>query len=232
MATLRYLRTSTGRKVLMGISGAALFGFIVMHLLGNLQIFLGPEKINAYAEFLESIEELLWFARIALLSMIGIHIACAVSLTLENRAARPVEYQNKKYIKASYASRTMAMSGLIVFSFIIYHLLHFTVGAVHSQYSHFVDPKGRHDVYSMVVMSFQNPWISLSYMVSIFLLCLHLSHGLSSMFQSIGLNNEEFRPTLVKVGSVVAWLIFLGYVSIPASVLLGIVKLPAGVILP
>src|ERR1700759_780836 len=108
-----YFSSSTGKKFLMAISGLALFGFIVAHLLGNLQIFLGPEVLNRYSAFLKSTGELLWVARIGLLVMVVIHIWTAVSLTLENRAARPQDYAQKKYIEASYASRTMHMSGII-----------------------------------------------------------------------------------------------------------------------
>ena len=213
----------------MAFSGAALVGFIIAHLAGNLQIFWGQEPLNAYAVFLRRIGELLWFARIFLIAMVVIHIWTSVQLSLENAAARPQAYAQKRYIKASLASRTMIWSGLIVLAFIIYHLLHFTFLKVHPQYSHLIDAQGRHDVYSMVVLSFQRWPISLVYIISVVLLCFHLSHGISSMFQSLGFNNLRVRPALSVWGAAVAWLICIGYVSIPVAVLTGIVKLPPGV---
>jgi len=224
MTSCDYFSSSTGKKFLMAVSGIALFGFIVGHLLGNLQIFLGPEALNRYSAFLKSTGEFLWAARIGLLVMVGIHIWTAVSLTLENRAARPIGYAQKDYIKASYASRTMHMSGLLLFAYIIYHLMHFTFLKVHSQYGNYCDDLGRHDVYRMVVLSFQQPLIAITYIIANFLLGMHLSHGLYSMFQSLGLVGEESRPKLQLAANVVGYGIFVGYASIPLSVWLGLVK--------
>jgi len=221
---IHYFSSSTGKKFLMAVSGAALFAFIIGHLLGNLQIFLGPEELNRYSAFLKSTGELLWMARIGLLVMVGIHIWTAISLTLENRAARPVAYAQKDYIEASYASRTMHVSGLIVLAYIVYHLMHFTFGTVHPEYAHFVDGQGRHDVYRMVVSSFQNPLIAITYIVANLLLGMHLSHGIYSAFQSLGLMTEDLRPKLKTLSCVVGYGIFIGYASIPLSVLLGFVK--------
>jgi len=224
-----YFSTSTGKKFLMAVSGAALFGFIVAHLAGNLQIFEGQEAINRYSLFLKSLGELLWAARIGLLAMVGIHIWTSVQLTLENKAARPVAYAEKKFIEASTASRTMIWSGTIILVFIIFHLMHYTFMTVHPEYRNLVDAQGRHDVYSMMVLGFQQPAISIFYIAAIFLLCFHLSHGIYSMFQSLGLQNDKIRACLLKWAPRIAWLIFLGYASIPSAVLAGIVKLPPGV---
>jgi succinate dehydrogenase / fumarate reductase cytochrome b subunit len=222
--------TSVGKKILMAVSGMVLVGFVIAHLVGNLQIFLGQEAINRYAEFLQSNLELIWPARIFLLVMLILHIMTSVQLSMEASAARPTSYESKKYIKASLASRTMIYSGFLVFAFIIYHLLHFTFLRVHPQYSHFTDAKGRHDVYSMMVLSFQQPLICAAYIVPVFFLCFHLSHGISSMFQSLGLNTNRTRAGLAAWGSRLAWLIFLGYASIPIACWLGYVKLPPGVV--
>jgi succinate dehydrogenase / fumarate reductase cytochrome b subunit len=225
----RYLSTSTGKKFLMALSGAAMVGFIFAHLAGNLQIFEGQEAINRYALFLKNLGELLWVARIGLILMILIHIKMSIQLTLENNAARPVAYAEKNYTAASTASRTMIWSGVVILAFIIFHLLHYTFMVVHPQYRNLVDAQGRHDVYSMMVLGFQQPAISLFYIVAIFLLCFHLSHGLYSMFQSLGLQNKKFRDWLLTWAPRIAWLIFLGYASIPSAVLTGLVKLPPGV---
>ena len=223
---LSYFGSSTGKKFLMAVSGAALFAFIVGHLLGNLQVFLGPEELNRYSAFLHNTGELLWFARIGLLVMVIVHIWTATSLTLENRAARPVPYAAKDYIEASYASRTMHWSGVIVVAYLIYHLMHFTFRSVHPELTHFTNEQGRPDVYRMVVMSFQRPPIAITYILANFLLGMHLSHGLYSAFQSLGLLTDDLRVRLRVLAHLVGYGIFLGYASIPLGVLLGWVGLP------
>lgn len=219
-------RSSLGKKYIMAISGFVLFLFVVGHLLGNLQIFLGPDAINRYGYFLQSNVELLWPVRIFLLCMIGLHIWSAIKLSVENKAARPVAYANWNPVVATYASRTMLMSGLIVLAFIIYHLLHFTVmvqyiNGTGQNFADFEDPQNRHDIFKMMIVGFSNIWVSVFYIIAIAFLCLHLSHGVSSMFQSIGWKNKVYGPCLDKTARVVAWLIFLGYISIPVAILLG-----------
>lgn len=219
-------KSSLGKKYIMAISGFVLFLFVIGHLAGNLQFFLGAESINRYGHFLQSNVELLWPARIILLVIIGLHIWSAIKLSAENKAARPVAYANWNPTVATYASRTMLMSGIIVFAFIIYHLLHYTVlvksiNFTGSDFSTLEDAQQRHDIFRMMVLGFSNPLVSGFYIVGIFFLCLHLSHGLSAMFQSIGWKNKVYGPCLDKGARVLAWLIFLGYVSIPISVLLG-----------
>src|SRR5437899_6482960 len=159
------LASSLGKKYLMALSGCALFLFVIAHLLGNLQIFLGPEVINRYGHFLQSNPELLWPARVGLLAMIVLHIWAAAKLTAENRATRPVTYARYEVVAASYASRTMFMSGLIIFVFIIYHLLHFTVqvpsiNLTGQNFVTFEDSQKHHDVFKIMVVGFSNFWIS------------------------------------------------------------------------
>ena len=225
----RVWRSSVGKKYVMAITGCALFLFVIGHMVGNLQMFLGPEAINRYGHFLQSNVEILWPVRIGLLLMVGLHIASAVSLTRENRRARPMGYAgNPAAPAASYASRTMMMSGLIIAAFVIYHLLHFTVQVkainltgwdFHAMRDHL----GRHDVYEMVIIGFSNKWVSAFYIFSMALLCLHLSHGVYAMFQSLGVE-PGFSPALPRV--LAKWgaiLIFAGYVSIPLGVLTGVI---------
>ncbi len=215
------------KKAVMAVTGLFLLGFVITHLGGNLCIFGGQDLLNSYAQHLEELGPLLWVARITLLVLVFLHILTAVQLTSENRNARPVPYHRAQALQTTYAARTMAMSGVITLAYIVYHLLHFTFRVTHPAISHGVDPQGRRDVYSMVVLSFRDPFVSIFYVFSIALLSMHLSHGIKSLFQSLGWNNETLEPRLVKIARGLALLIFLGYSSIPLSVLLGLVK-PAG----
>src|SRR5436190_1964310 len=219
-------KSSVGKKYVMAISGLIMFFFVIGHLAGNLQIFLGPEAINRYGHFLQSNPELIWPARLFLLLMLVLHIWAAVKLSAENKAARPVGYANWEPAGASYASRTMLMSGIIIFVFIIYHLLHFTVqweyiNLTHQNFVDFTDPAKRHDIFKMMVVGFRNPWVSGFYILGMALLCLHLSHGVSSMFQSIGWKNQIYGRWLDKLARIAAVLIFLGYTSIPVAIWVG-----------
>src|SRR5437879_234560 len=141
ISAARYFSASVGKKFLMAASGFVLVGFVIAHLAGNLQIFLGQEAINRYGNFLQNTTELLWPARIFLLAMVVIHIVTSIQLTLDANAARPTAYAKKDYIKASLASRTMMYTGFLVLAFIVYHLLHFTFLKVHPQYSHLTDAR-------------------------------------------------------------------------------------------
>jgi succinate dehydrogenase / fumarate reductase cytochrome b subunit len=224
----KFTRTSIGRKIFMAISGLILFGFVVGHMIGNLQIFLGQEQLNAYAQALKDLPVLTYTVRTVLLVLLIVHVWLAVRLYLENRASRPVGYVYEDTVQASLASRTMIWTGLGVFLYVVYHLLHFTFIVTNPQYEHLVDAAGRHDVYSMVVLSFQNYLISAVYIVALFLVTYHLSHALFSLFQTLGLNNPRIQPALKRTCTTIAVVIFIGYASIPVAVLLNIVTLPAG----
>ncbi|MCI0744999.1 MAG: succinate dehydrogenase cytochrome b subunit [Verrucomicrobia subdivision 3 bacterium] len=222
----RTWHSSLGKKYIMAITGCALVAFVIGHLLGNLQIFIGPEPLNRYGHFLQTTPELLWPVRFALIVLATLHIAAAVALTRENRVARPVAYAKLEVVAASYASRTMFMSGLIVFAFVIYHLLHFTIQVpginfTNGDFSTLKDLKQRHDVYRMMILGFKQPLVSLFYAFGVGLLCLHLSHGVSSMFQSMGWKNKLYGPFLDKLAVGASIAIFVGYISIPSAVLLG-----------
>lgn len=223
-ALVNLFTSSIGKKFLMAITGVVLFFFVIGHMLGNLQIFLGPEVLNRYGAFLKSNPGVLWGVRIVLLVIVAIHITTAVQLSLANTAARPEKYLTPANYKSSYASRTMIWSGVILLAFIIYHLLHFTALAIDPGFAHLHDAQGRHDVYRMVVLGFSHPLVSLFYIFSMALLCLHLSHGVSAMFQSLGLKNKAYGTLIDRFALAAAVIIFLGYSSIPVAVLLGIVK--------
>ncbi len=210
---------------MVAVTGLVLLGFVIGHLLGNLQIFLGPDWINSYAEHLRDLGPLLWFVRAFLLVNVVAHIYYTIRLTIDNRRARPNAYAQKDYVKASFASRYMWLSGLVVLAFIIYHLAHFTLVVADPRLATLkLDALQRHDVYSMMVYGFRNVIVSAFYVLAMFLLMLHLTHGASSFFQSLGWNDKTMTPHLARWGRVFAWLIFIGYVSIPLAVLLGLVQ--------
>lgn len=217
--------SSVGKKFIMAVTGLAMCGFVFGHMAGNLQVFLGPESLNRYGAFLHGLGELLWVVRGGLLVMVVLHVWSAAQLTRENRAARPQPYARQELAAASYASRTMLMSGLIIGAFVIYHLLHFTadVTAVNLTGRNFADLKdaqGRHDVYAMVVLGFRNPVVSAFYVVAMTLLFLHLSHGVGAMFQSLGWKSPAYAQAISRLATAVSWLVYLGYISIPISILL------------
>jgi succinate dehydrogenase cytochrome b subunit len=226
---MNFFRSSLGKKYVMAVSGLALLVFAIGHMVGNLQVFLGPDQINAYGNFLQTTPELLWSARLGLLVMVALHIYTAIQVSAENKAARPVAYAQYQPVAASYASRTMLMSGLIVLAFIIYHLLHYTVQvrAINFTGSDFLplhDPKGRHDIYRMLILGFSNIWVSGFYLLGVGLLSVHLSHGASSMFQSLGLKSEPAGRWIDRLSWAGAIVLFLGYASIPLAVLAGLLK--------
>jgi succinate dehydrogenase / fumarate reductase cytochrome b subunit len=143
---------------------------------------------------------------------------------LENRAARAAQYEVKEVVAATLASRTMIWSGLIILAFVAFHLAHYTLLIVHPEFRDLQDANGWHDIYRMMVLGFSNVWVSGFYVLSIGLLCIHLSHGASAMFQSLGLKNEAYTSAIDRFAKVAAVIIFLGYISIPIAVLAGLVK--------
>jgi len=219
----RAYHSSLGKKYVMAITGFLLFLFVIVHMAGNLQVYLGPEPMNAYAELLKSKPGLLWTARGGLFVIALLHIISALWLAAENRAARPQPYAEGKPL-ASLASRTILVSGLIIFAFIVYHLMHFTLGVTNPDFKDLHDALGRHDVYRMVVEGFRNPYVSLFYIISMGLLCLHLSHGVSSLFQSLGVRRKATVAAFNRFAQISAIVIFIGNCSIPISILAGVVR--------
>jgi succinate dehydrogenase / fumarate reductase cytochrome b subunit len=217
----------------MAATGLVLFGFVTGHLVGNLQIFLPPEKINHYGHLLESLGSALWLIRAFLLVCVVIHIWLAIQLTLENRAARPAAYAVDKTMRATLASRVMARTGIVVLAFIIYHLLHFTIRLQHPEWSEhtyrLADGTMVRDVYQMVVQGFSSVGVSAFYIVAVGLLAYHLAHGISSMFQTFGLKNENWTRGLSTFAKVYCWAYFLLNALIPLSVL-GYVPVLSGLI--
>ena len=203
----------------MALTGVVLVGFVLGHLTGNLLFFRGKDALNEYAAWLHNHGGLIWTARLGLIISVFLHIWTGIQLTLENRASRQGGPQVEATRRASLGSRTMPYSGVIILAFIVFHLLHFTFRTV---------ALGGHDfqgdVYEMVRFGFSQPAVAIFYIVGMVLLCLHLGHGIASIFQTLGLRNERWRGRLETASAVLAWVIALGFISIPLAVLTGCVK--------
>lgn len=214
-----FVDSTIGRKVIMAVTGAILFGFVLVHMIGNLQVYLGPEALNHYGVFLREMLHGagLWIARAVLLVAVVLHIWSAASLTLTSRRARPEGYRREKWKESTYASRTMRWGGVILLLFVIYHLLHFTTGTLHQS---FIEG----DVYHNFVAGFRNVWVSAFYIFAMLALGLHLRHGLWSMCQTLGVSH----PRYIRMAHVGAWIfaaiIVIGNISFPLAVLAGIVR--------
>jgi succinate dehydrogenase cytochrome b subunit len=224
---VRLFGTSIGRELIMAVTGALLVGFVIVHMLGNMMVFQGPEALNSYAAWLAG-HPLLWFARICLLAIFVAHIYTGISLAVENRSARPRRYLYHKLVEANFASRYMLLSGALVLAFVIYHLLHFTFGYVDPEHFGLHDAQRRHDVYAMVVFGFRNPWITGSYVVAMALLGLHLLHGASSLLQSLGINHDSYNTLLWTTCTILVLVIVAGDCSIPLAIYFGAVGPPGG----
>jgi len=218
-ATRGFVRSSIGRKVVMAATGVILVGFVIAHMIGNLQVYIGPEAMNGYAVWLRQALHGagLWIARAILLAAVVLHIWAATSLTLSSRRARPVGYREQKWKESTYASRTMRWGGVIILLFVIYHILHMTTGTVHQS---FIEG----DVYHNFVAGFRVVPVSVFYIFAMLALGLHLKHGVWSMFQTLGVSH----PRAMRAAHVLAWIVALvvvvGNISFPLAVMAGIVK--------
>lgn|SRR5574341_1571967 len=215
------LTSSVGRKLLMAVTGLFMLLFVIVHLLGNSSVFIGPDGINAYAEKLHSLGPLVWMFRAFMFLMLCIHVYFGITLTLENSAANPKKYAVKKMLKASFAGETMIWTGVLLFAFLVIHLLQFTF-RVTPDVVLGTDAKGRFDVFTMMVSSFRITAISAIYLVSMVVLFLHLSHGIQSFVQTLGCSNDRTLPKLQAVGTSLSVLFLLGYSAIPVLILAGI----------
>ncbi len=207
-------KSTIGKKLLVAITGLMLFLFVLGHMIGNLQLFAGPEKLNAYAAFLQGLGGALWAIRTVLLLIIGIHILANVQLFFQNQGSRPVAYRVKRTLEVTYSARTMVWSGPIIAAFLVYHLLHFTVGSVHPA---FVPG----EVYQVVVSGFQVWWVSAIYIVANLLLGFHLKHGLWSWFQTLGMSHPKYNACRTGFAFGLSGLIIVGNLSMPVAVLAG-----------
>jgi len=210
-------QNSVGKKALMALTGIILSLFVLAHLIGNLQVYMGAEKLNAYAAFLQGSKGLLWTARIVLLASVLAHAAAGVILWLEKQQARPVAYFDRTNVQSSAASRTMIWSGLLILAFVVYHILHLTLGVVHPSFRDLA-------AYENVVNGFRVVGASVFYIVAMVGVGFHLWHGLYSMSQSLGFRHPRYTPVIRSVAALLATLIALANISIPVAVLAGILQ--------
>ena len=209
-------RSTVGKKALMALTGAILLLYVFFHLLGNLQVFAGPEQINAYARLLHVSPQLLWTVRVVLLAAVLVHAVAGVALWLRARSARPVGYAEYRSDASSTASRTMIWSGLLILAFVVYHLLDLTVGIANPDFR-------EGDVFHNVVVSFGRAAGVLAYLLAMVGLGFHLWHGVYSMFQSLGLLNRRLTPGMKRFAAGVSVILAIGFASIPIAVLFGLV---------
>lgn len=226
--------STLGKKYAMALSGAAMLGFVFVHMAGNLLIFFSSVEhghlINDYAAKLKSVPEVVWLARMGLLLAVTVHFTTGIQLCMENREARPVPYSpsDNAGFGAKRASRWMVVSGSIVAVFIVVHILHFTIQWPRTDYGLMHEAmhggQHRHDVFAMVTDAFSNPLVSLFYLIGVGTLCYHLSHGIAAMFQSLGLKTKKHAAPIEAVAPIAAIALFVGFSVVPLSVWLGFVK--------
>jgi len=217
-----WIFSSIGKKTIVALTGIVLTGFVVGHMCGNLTFFFGQDMINGYAMHLEDLGIFLWFIRIFLLATLTCHIYFTMLLWKENAAARPTKYKFRTTIQSTVFSRTMRLTGLILFAFIAFHIAHFTARIIDPQYNSYLAalPDGHEvrNVFKMMVAGFSNPIVSGFYVLSMGLLAFHLSHGIASLFQTLGLANQALLPRFKILGRIIALLLFIGFSAIPISV--------------
>lgn len=216
--------TTIGLKVTMAASGALLAGFVLFHMLGNLQIFMGQDQMNAYAEFMQGLGALLWVARLGLLGLLVAHVVSAIALMRRNLAARSTRYEVQRTQATNIHARAMKASGIVVLLYIVIHLAHFTVGAIFPEWAAMRDDQGRRDLYNYFVLSFQVPAFSGFYIACNILLASHLSHAMTSVFRTLGVMKGKYRETFLLVGPAFGLVVGIGNVVMPLACLLGILQ--------
>lgn len=218
---LAFLTSSVGKKWIVALTGLIMFLFVIGHMIGNLQVFLGPEAINLYGAMLHAWPEALWIIRIILLTALVLHVVYSLWVRIESKKARPSKYEVTARVASTWSSRTMAITGLLLLAFVIFHLAHYTAHTVDPSFSGMYDEKGRHDVYRMVIEGFSSPLISLFYIVAMALLCSHLAHGAWSWLQTLGLRPKKIAAGSTLGARIIAVALALGYTAVPAAVLAG-----------
>ncbi|MDB4917113.1 MAG: succinate dehydrogenase (or fumarate reductase) cytochrome b subunit, b558 family [Gemmatimonadetes bacterium] len=224
MWLLTLYRSTIGKKVIMAVTGLMLVGFVIVHMAGNLQAFLGANKLNGYSAFLKSTGELLWLARLGLLAALIAHVTMALQLTQIARRARPTGYAKRIPQVSTLASRSMRWGGVLLLVFIVFHLLHFTTGTIFPMASVPGAAFSETDVYDNVISAFRTPWVVLVYVVAMFFLMLHLFHGAWSSVRTLGLTKPTPRPLERKIATAIALVVWLGFTVVPVAVFFGVIR--------
>jgi succinate dehydrogenase / fumarate reductase cytochrome b subunit len=217
---LNFINSPIGGKIVMALSGAAIILFLLGHALGNLLIFSSQTSLNSYANWLQH-SPFLWLFRIAMVVLFTTHIFLAIKLSIQNRGARPIAYAVNQDIQIDYSAKTMLISGLLIFIFILFHLAHLTLGWISTTSLTLVDNNHMLDVYNNVVRGFQNPLINLFYIFSMLLIGLHLHHALKSIFQTLGFHHENFKQLLKVMSPIIIIALVIAFIAIPLAVVLG-----------
>lgn len=226
MWLVQFYRSTIGKKIIMAVTGLIGIGFVLAHMAGNLQAFVGPTKLNAYGALLHGpLAELLWLVRLVLIVAVLLHILMAYQLTMRSRAARPTDYRQRHPQVSTWASRTMRWGGVLLLVFIVLHILHFTTGTVDPAGWHErLDAAGRRDVYGNLVASFRIWWVAAFYVVAMIFLGLHLYHGAWSSMRTLGYAKPSPHPLHRRIALVVAVVIWLGFTIVPLGVLSGVIR--------
>jgi succinate dehydrogenase / fumarate reductase cytochrome b subunit len=222
---MQLTQSSVGRKIIMAVTGIVLVAFVCVHLLGNSSVFVGADAINAYAQKLHSLGPFVWVFRLVMLAAFAIHIIFGIQLTLENKAATPEKNVQVKRLKTGFGAETMVISGLVLLSFVVYHLLHFTVRVTNPEIYVPLGDHGMVDVYVMVVKGFSHALPVIAYAVGMVFLFLHVSHGFQSLFQTLGLSNDKSLPVMGMISKLVGFVLLVGYISIPLLIVAGLIKI-------
>ena len=226
MFLLSFYRSTIGKKIIMGVTGLIGIGFVILHMAGNLQVFIGQEKINSYGALLHGpLAELTWLLRIVLIVSVVLHVLMAFQLTRLSAAARPVGYKKKEVQVATLASRTMKWGGVLLLVFIIVHLLHFTTERIDpAGWRCMTDSHGNRDVYGNMIASFRIWWVAGFYIVAMLALGLHLYHGAWSSVRTLGYAKSSPHPLHRRIALVVAAVVWLGFTIIPLAVVAGVLR--------
>ncbi|NOT09302.1 MAG: succinate dehydrogenase cytochrome b subunit [Gemmatimonadales bacterium] len=212
-----FYRSTIGRKIVMAATGLLLVGFVAAHMTGNLLIFRGRDAFDAYSHFLQGLGGLLWLGRGILLASLLLHVHSAWTLTRQAQAARIDGYAESDPRAATRSARAMRWGGVLLLVFIVYHIFHLTVGSVHPDFR-------RGEAYGNVMTGLGVSWVALFYLAAMGALALHLRHGVSSLFQTLGVNHPHLNPVFAKVATALAFVVPLGFAAVPLAVLFGLVR--------
>ena len=226
MFLLTFYRSTIGKKVIMGVTGLIGIGFVILHMIGNLQAFVGPAKLNAYGALLHGpLNELLWLLRVILIVAVVLHVLMAYQLTQRAHAARPIGYQRREPQVSTLAARTMRWGGVLLLVFIVVHILHFTTETIDPGHARgLVDIHGNRDVYGNLVSSFHVWWVAAFYIIAMIALGLHLYHGAWSSVRTLGHARPSPHPLHRRIALIVAVVVWAGFTLVPVGVMAGILR--------